>query len=96
MKKRSLLSLLLKEAVNMYFVYILQCSDGSLYTGSTNDVDKRVGIHNMGKTGAKYTKARRPVFLVYQEQCETKSDALKREHAIKKLARKEKLTLFSE
>lgn len=77
-----------------YFIYILKCSDDTLYTGSTNDITKRVHAHNTGQTGAKYTKTRRPVSLVYQEKFETKSEALKREYAIKKLTRKEKLTLL--
>lgn len=80
----------------MYYVYIVQCNDGSLYTGSTNNVEKRVAIHNTGKTGAKYTKIRRPVFLVHSEQFETKGLALQREHAIKKLSREEKLKLISQ
>lgn len=80
----------------MYFIYIVKCSDGTLYTGTTNDVEKRVVVHNTGKTGAKYTKMRRPVYLVYTEQVETKSEALKREHVIKKLSREEKLTLISQ
>lgn len=79
----------------MYYIYILKCNDGTLYTGSTNDIEKRIVVHNEGKTGAKYTKARRPVELVYQEQFETKSEALKREHAIKQLTRIEKLKLLS-
>lgn len=79
----------------MYYIYIVQCSDGTLYTGSTNNIEKRIAIHNTGKTGAKYTKIRRPVELVYQEQFETKSEALKREHAIKQLSRIEKLMLLS-
>lgn len=78
-----------------YYIYIVQCNDGTLYTGSTNNIEKRVHIHNTGDTGAKYTKARRPVLLIYQEKCKSKSDALKRECAIKKLTRKEKLTLLS-
>lgn len=84
-----------REIVNMYYIYIVQCSDGTLYTGSTNNIEKRIAIHNTGKTGAKYTKIRRPVELVYQEQFETKSEALKREHAIKQLSRIEKLMLLS-
>ena len=77
-----------------YFVYILECKDGSLYTGSTNDIEKRVRTHNTAKTGAKYTKARRPVKLVHSESFETKSEALKREAVIKKLSREEKLGLL--
>jgi putative endonuclease len=77
-----------------YFVYILECNDKTLYTGYTTDIAKRVEAHNAGKTGAKYTKARRPVKLKYSEKHKTLSSALKREHALKKLSRKEKLELF--
>lgn len=77
----------------MNYVYILTCSDGTLYTGWTNDIEKRVKAHNEGK-GAKYTKARRPVTLSYTESFETKSEAMKREAAIKKLSRAEKLKLI--
>ncbi|AKP66674.1 GIY-YIG nuclease family protein [Companilactobacillus ginsenosidimutans] len=75
-----------------YFVYILLCADGTFYTGTSNDVDKRVKTHNSGK-GAKYTKTRRPVKLLYTEKLTDKSAALKREIEIKKLSRmkKEKL-----
>ncbi|MFI3229199.1 MAG: GIY-YIG nuclease family protein [Bacillota bacterium] len=77
----------------MYFVYLLLCRDNTLYCGYTNDVDARLKVHNAGK-GAKYTKARLPVVLMYSEQCESKSDALKRECAIKKLSRTQKLALI--
>lgn len=77
-----------------YFVYILECADGTYYTGSTNDVEKRVLAHNTAKTGAKYTKTRRPVNLVYQEQCESKGEALTRENQIKQLSRQQKKQLF--
>ncbi len=76
-----------------YFVYILQCADGTYYTGSTNDVEKRVLTHNTSKTGAKYTKSRRPVRLVYQEELEDKGKALTRENEIKRLSRAEKIRL---
>lgn len=79
----------------MYFVYILECADLTLYIGSTNNIEKRIVAHNSSKTGAKYTKARRPVILKYSESFETKSDALKREHELKKLTRQEKLKLFN-
>lgn len=68
--------------MDRHFVYIVKCNDGSLYTGYAKDVEARVAKHNDGK-GAKYTKIRRPVELVYQEMYETKSDALKREYEIK-------------
>ena len=77
-----------------WYVYILECNDQSLYTGITNDLEKRIIVHNLGK-GAKYTKARLPVKLVYKEPCKTKSDSLKREFEIKKLKRIEKLNLFN-
>ena len=76
----------------MNYTYILKCKDGSLYTGWTNDLEQRVVAHNTGK-GAKYTKARRPVELVYFEEFETKEQAMKREYAIKQMARKDKLEL---
>lgn len=78
-----------------YFVYILLCADGTFYTGTSNNVAKRVKTHNSGK-GAKYTKTRRPVKLLYQEKTADKSAALKREIAIKKLTRKEKESLLIE
>ena len=72
----------------------MECNDQSLYTGITNDLKKRIIAHNSGK-GAKYTKARLPVKLVYKESCKTKSDSLKREFEIKKLKRIEKLNLIN-
>ena len=78
----------------MHFVYIVECRDASLYTGSTSDLDRRVREHNGAKTGAKYTKARRPVALRYSESLPTLSAALKREAEIKKLSRKEKRALI--
>ena len=75
----------------MHYVYIVKCADGTLYAGSTNDVEKRVHEHNATKSGARYTKARRPVALVYTERYRTRSKALKREVEIKKWSRKEKL-----
>ena len=75
-----------------WFVYILKCKDNSLYTVITNDLEKRIKEHNLGK-GAKYTKARLPVSLLYCETYQTKGDALRRELEIKKLKRIEKLAL---
>ena len=72
----------------MNYTYILKCKDDSLYTGWTNDLKKRITSHNAGK-GAKYTKARRPVELVYYEEFQTREEAMKREYAIKPLSRKE-------
>lgn len=77
-----------------YFVYILECSDDSLYTGIAKDVDKRLEEHNSSDKGAKYTKARRPVKLVYKESSQDRSSASKREYAIKKLSRSKKLQLI--
>lgn len=77
-----------------YYVYILECSDKTLYIGSTNNLEKRVVAHNTLKAGARYTKARRPVRLKYSEKFSTKSLALKRECALKKLTRAEKLRLI--
>lgn len=76
-----------------HYIYILECSDGTLYTGYTNDLNKRLATHNEGK-GAKYTKSRLPVKRVYEEVYDTKSDALKREYAIKQLSRFQKLKLI--
>ncbi len=78
----------------MFYTYILECCDKSLYCGYTNDLDGRIKTHNEGK-GAKYTKSRLPVRLAYFEAFETKSEALKREAAIKKLTRKKKLELIN-
>ena len=77
-----------------YYVYILRCSDRTLYIGTTNNLEKRLIAHNSSKYGARYTKIRRPVALVYSENCKTRSNALKREHALKKLTRKEKLNVI--
>lgn len=81
--------------MDRHFVYIVKCNDGSLYTGYAKDVEARVAKHNEGK-GAKYTKIRRPVELVYQEMYETKSDALKREYEIKTFSRQRKLKMIKE
>lgn len=78
----------------MNYTYILECADGSYYTGWTNDLERRVREHNE-KKGAKYTRGRTPVKLVYYETFETKSEALKREVAIKKLSRPEKDALIA-
>lgn len=79
----------------MNYTYLLECADKTLYCGWTNDLEKRVKAHNSGQ-GAKYTKPRRPVTLVYYEEFETKEEAMKREAAIKKLSRKEKTDLIKE
>ena len=77
----------------MHYTYILQCSDGTLYTGYALDINKRLTAHNSGK-GSKYTRGRLPVSLVYYEVLDTKKEALKRERQIKKLDRIEKIKLI--
>ncbi|MBB6623502.1 GIY-YIG nuclease family protein [Clostridium gasigenes] len=79
----------------MNCVYILKCSDDTLYTGWTNDLDKRFKVHSQGK-GAKYTKGRLPVELVYFEEFDNKIEAMKREYEVKQLSRKEKQKLIIE
>lgn len=82
-----------KEESEKNYTYIVQCSDGSLYTGWTNNLDRRIAQHNAGR-GAKYTKSRLPVTLVYYEVFSTKQEAMRREYAIKQLDRKEKMELI--
>lgn len=77
----------------MYYTYLAKCADNSLYCGYTDNIENREKIHNSGK-GAKYTRSRLPVKIVYYEEFETKSEALKREYAIKKLTRQKKLELI--
>ena len=77
----------------MNYTYILRCKDGTLYTGWTNHLEKRLKDHNEGK-GAKYTKSRTPVTLVYHEIFETKEEAMRREYAIKQMSRSEKEKLI--
>ena len=78
----------------MNYTYIVECADGTLYTGWTTNVQKRVKAHNEEKSGAKFTKAKRPVKLVYYEGYETKEEAMRREYAIKQMTRKQKLELI--
>jgi putative endonuclease len=78
----------------MYYVYILRCHDNTLYTGYTNDIPKRLQTHNSGK-GAKYTRARLPVKLIYFEKYISKKEAMKREYQIKQLSRYQKLELIN-
>ena len=78
----------------MNYTYMMKCADGTLYTGWTTSVEKRLKAHNEGKVGAKYTRAKRPVELVYYEGYATKEEAMSREYAIKQLTRKEKLALM--
>ncbi len=75
------------------YTYMVACSDGSLYTGWTNDLEKRVRAHNEGK-GARYTKSRRPVELVWHEAFPTKEEAMRREYEVKQLTRREKEELI--
>lgn len=79
----------------MWWVYIVECSDQSLYTGITTDIYRRIIEHNTSNKGAKYTRSKRPVSLIYKEQCENRSIASKREYEIKKLKRADKLLLVS-
>ena len=79
----------------MYYAYILACADGTLYTGWTTDLRRRLAAHNAGK-GAKYTRSRRPVTLRYAERCSTREKAMHREWEIKQLSRAEKLRLILE
>lgn len=78
----------------MNYTYMVRCADDSLYTGWTNCLEKRLKAHNEGKEGAKYTKAKRPVTLVYCEGFATKEEAMSREYAIKQLTRAQKLKLM--
>lgn len=77
-----------------YTLYLLRCNDGTLYTGITVDLERRVNEHNTSDKGAKYTRSRRPCEIVYYEQLESKSAALKREIAIKKMPKATKETLL--
>jgi putative endonuclease len=76
-----------------FWVYMLKCADGSLYTGQTNDLSRRVLLHNAGK-GAIFTRGRRPVVLVYAEKLATRGDALRKEEEIRKLSRRRKELLL--
>jgi putative endonuclease len=80
---------------SLYYVYILECSDKTLYTGYTNDLEERIKKHNTKDKGAKYTRGRQPVKIIYYEKFDSKTDALKREHKIKRLTRDEKLQLIN-
>ena len=82
-------------AVSGWWVYILRCGDGTLYTGMTDDPERRLAAHRSGH-GAKYTRGRGPLELVYSEACGTRGDALRREAAIKRLPRAKKLRLIKE
>ncbi len=82
-----------KQDSHENYTYLLQCADGTLYCGWTNDLDRRLAAHNAG-TAAKYTRTRRPVTLVYYERFATKQEAMSREFHIKRLRRREKLHLI--
>jgi len=79
----------------MYFVYILECSDSTFYTGITTNLDRRLKEHNSSKLGAKYTKVRRPVKLIYSKEFTNRSEASIEEARIKKLSRPEKLNFIN-
>ena len=83
----------MSKSSDIWFVYMVRCSDGTLYTGITNDLEKRIKAHNSGKDGARYTRSRRPVKLVYSEEVESKSAASRLEYKIKKLPRLKKVQL---
>ncbi len=83
------------ENMNISYTYIVECDDGSLYTGWTNHLEERMKSHNEGK-GAKYTRSRLPVRLVHYEEFATKQEAMRREYAIKQLTRKDKLMLIEQ
>lgn len=78
-----------------WFVYILSCNDGTLYTGITTDLDRRLQEHNTGKAGARYTRARRPVRLVYSEKVGSRSEAARREYRIRRLPAAQKRALVT-
>ena len=79
----------------MNYTYIVKCADGTLYTGWTNCLQKRMKAHNVGKNGAKYTRTKRPVTLVYYGGFSTKEEAMRREYEIKQFTRNKKLELLS-
>lgn len=79
----------------MWYVYILRCADNSFYTGITKDIIRRVKQHNGEESGAKYTRTRRPVVLVYKYRCRNRTAAMKRELAIKKMTREQKRALIA-
>lgn len=83
-----------EEETAMNYTYIVQCADGTLYTGWTNCLARRMKAHNEGKAGAKYTRAKRPVKLVYYEGFATRKEAMSREYRIKQLTREKKLELM--
>ena len=82
--------------MNNWYVYIVECADGSFYTGITTNVKRRILEHNYGSKSAKYTRSRRPVRLVYMKEVQDRSEASKEEYRIKRLKRKQKLELIQE
>lgn len=85
----------MNETCKQWWVYILQCADNTLYTGITIDLQRRIAEHNSAKGGAKYTRARKPVSLIYFEEVKNRSVASKREYQIKKMHLKKKLAIIS-
>jgi len=88
------MSIIQKQLTKSWFLYVVQCSDGTLYTGVTTDIERRIREHNGSKRGAKYTSSRRPVTLVYIKDCKDRMHALREEYAFKSLSRKEKLKII--
>ena len=86
----------MRKGSDIWHIYMVRCSDGTLYTGITNDLKKRIEAHNSCKDGARYTRSRRPVKLVYSEQVESKSAAAKLEYQLKKLPRLKKIRLIKD
>jgi len=84
----------MSKASDIWQVYMVRCNDGTLYTGITNDLEKRIKAHNSGKDGARYTRSRRPVKLVYSEKAGSKSAAAKLEYKIKKMPRAKKIEMI--
>lgn len=84
---------MMEQDKNLAYTYMVECNDGTLYTGWTNDLEQRMKNHNLGK-GAKYTRSRLPVRLVYYEIHSSKQEAMKREYAIKQMSRKDKLSFL--
>ena len=85
----------MSKACEIWYVYMVRCNDGTLYTGITNDLVKRVEAHNFGRDGARYTRSRRPVKLVYSQEVESKSAAAKLEYQFKRLPRSKKKKLIT-
>ncbi len=82
--------------MDKWILYVVRCSDDSLYAGITRNLKRRILEHNYGMKGAKYTRSRRPVVVVYEEQCNNHSDALKKEWAFKKLPKAKKERIIAE